>query len=212
MNKNKIQLVVGPIFENNATKSPEELSNRLIAAIEGISKESLTKNELEDYYYLLSSSYFKIKNYIQSFKLWEIGAQEFPNSSRMNYGFGQALIYTGQIDKAVLFFNKINPKDLVGDFSLQMARYMYLWGRPEEGFRYLKPLFNEYMNLGSLDDTFLYMRKLPFFSYTWHTYLALLWIDHRVNEAQGELMKYKHFSDYDFAHLQKIVDVLCSGV
>ena len=55
---------------------------------------------------------------------------------------------------------------MYSNYTLVTARYAYLWGRPDKGAEYLQPIVDAYFDLGIVDDNFLYMRGMPFFSET----------------------------------------------
>lgn len=51
--------------------------------------------------------------------------------------------------------------------ALWESRYAYLWGDLKRGVSYIEPLLEVYFQLGIADDTFLWIRGMPFFNETW---------------------------------------------
>ena len=208
--KNNIKKVVDEIFDKGRDLTDEEISQQLVSSLQNLSPKNLADKEKEDYYYFLASGYFRLKDYVNANRIWKASVEEFPDNSKMNYGYGQALIYSRNPEDAIEYFDKVISTDLVGDYCLQMAVYMYLWNRPEKGFKYLQPLFEEYIKLRIIDDTFVHLRNLPFFSYTWHTFVALLWIDGRIHEIKNEFSTYRNLSEYNFKYLESIINAIVS--
>jgi hypothetical protein len=84
------------------------------------------------------------------------------------------------------------------------ARYAYLWNRYEDGFLFLRPFFDFYKRVKILDDHFLYVRGLPFFSRWWSSLAAfsILVGDLKELERVTEYVT-KKCGDYDFEVLNK---------
>ena len=129
--------------------------------------------------------------------------QRFPGSARIRFLLGQQYIRAQAVEKAFELFRSCQFPQVPREYTLEQARYAYLWQRYGDGLLFIRPFFEAYQQIKILDDHFLYVRGLPFFGQAW-AYLAAFAI------LSGELVELESVTknvigncqDYDFAFLQ----------
>jgi hypothetical protein len=109
-------------------------------------------------------------------------------------------------------FDEHKFPNLPASYAFAQARYAYLWNDFDRGLQYVEPILRAHFDLKIADDTFLYIRGMPFFSQTW-AYLAAFY------ELKGDLglavqltkdAKHK-LTDYDVSHHQRLLTAVRSS-
>ncbi len=129
--------------------------------------------------------------------------ERFPRSALIRFSLGQQYIRTHSVDKGFELFRTCQFPEVSRDCVLAQARYAYLWNRYDDGMSFIRPFFGAYKQVGILDDTFLYVRGLPFFG-SWWAYLAAFAILTNGFDELESVTDYvvKNCHHYDFDYLQ----------
>ncbi len=204
---------------NQSSHSTEHQSNRVDALANELQQEgrikdlehelerldysSLSKIEKEAWWHLYGIVAFQDGHDNEALQRFQEAYNKFPNSAQIRFSLGQQYIRTGDIEKGFSLFKTCRFPDVSREYALAQARYAYLWDRHEDGKLFLRPFFDAYKQVKILDDHFLYVRGLPFFS-QWWSYLTAFAILSDDYEEIDSITKYvsKSCSDYDFDYLQ----------
>jgi hypothetical protein len=186
----------------------EQNFDRLEAELERLDRNDLSPAELQSWWQHYGIAAFRAGRDAEALARFEQAHALFPQAAMIRFCLGQQYERAGAIDKAFALFDRTHFPQVPAAYALTQARYAYLWDRYEAGRGYLRPIYRAYRELGSLDDTFLYMRGLPFFSEYWECLAAfsLLTDDWGEIEAVAREMATKDM-DYDIADLRTELDV-----
>jgi hypothetical protein len=194
--------------EKPPTDRVAELANRLAAAgradeleqeLAGFDPRTLTEAERESWHHLRGIAAFRRGEHEMARTRFAEGLAAFPRSGTMAFSLGQEYEHVGDVAQMLALFDQFRFPAVPARFALAQARYAYLWGAPEKALDYALPIRDAYHALGIVDDTFLHIRGLPFYSETW-AYLAAF---HELLGTLGELETLteadaKQLKDYDF--------------
>ena len=164
---------------------------------------SLSKIEKETWWHLYGIVAFQDGHDNEALQRFQEAYNKFPDSAQIRFSLGQQYIRTGAIKKGFDLFKTCRFPEVSREFALAQARYAYLWNRHEDGKLFLRPFFDAYKQVKILDDHFLYVRGLPFFSQWWSYLTAFAILSDDFEEIES-VTKYvsKSCSDYDFDYLQ----------
>lgn len=199
----------------------DELANRLQreGKIDRLEQElmkfdpaNLKGAEKESWFHLHGIVAFQQGNRSLAFDRFKNGLKQCPNSPSLSFSLGQEYEYRADIDNMLAHFDKAKFPNVYAQYALAQARYAYLWNRYDKALSYIEPLVPVYFKLKILDDTFLHIRGIPFFSQTW-AYLASFHL------LQGHLQELKAItkraeaecSDFDFGYLNSELKWLETG-
>ncbi|MBI5300094.1 MAG: hypothetical protein HY877_07385 [Deltaproteobacteria bacterium] len=134
------------------------------------------------------------------------GAIEFPDSNDILFCLGQEHEHVGNVEEMFRLFDKTRFPALSGHYSMEQARYACLWGKYEKAVEYLWPVWLAYHKLGGIDDTFVYMRGLPFFNNPWGTlavaFVRMGRIDEFLKITKKACRRFHDDFEYRRAHLE----------
>ena len=115
------------------------------------------------------------------------GVRRHPDSSALHAVVGRVLEEEGRFDEALQHFRRVRLGDGGGNAVMTAARYCYLWNALEDAIALHAQIFDAYFSLGIADDTFLYIRGLPFFSKAYGAQAAVLVLSGSADEAKDLL-------------------------
>jgi hypothetical protein len=129
---------------------------------------------------------------------YEEGLRQLPDSGLLAFSFGQELERGGDWAGALRAFDRarfgLTPErerlglaPVPAQYSVAIARYCYLWGSFAEAQQHLQPLIDLYGELKIADDTFVYIRGLPFVSEVLDTRIAIALLAGEPDVAQQTL-------------------------
>jgi hypothetical protein len=171
--------------------------------LEKLDKSKLSKAELVSWWHTYGVAAFRDGRQQEATARFEEAYGRFPDSAHIRFSLGQQYVNAHQIDRGFKLFQSCVFPELPCAYVLAQVRYAYLWNRYEDGRSMLQPFYKAYQELKILDDTFLYIRRLPFFG-TWWSYLAGLSILsgdlQELENVTAYVSQYCH--DYDFEYLR----------
>jgi hypothetical protein len=166
----------------------------------GFTYGDLTSVEQEAFQFYRVTSAFRAGDSKEAFFRATKAHEMFPTSARISFVLGQEFERRANPQEMIALFDTALFPAMPAQYALAEARYAYLWNRIPEAMNYVSPIFQAYFKLKIIDDTFLYIRGLPFFSESFRTYLCLCALAKRLQEARKLLDDAeKNLSDYDFA-------------
>ncbi|MHC4556360.1 MAG: hypothetical protein ACYS80_03535 [Planctomycetota bacterium] len=174
--------------------------------------ETLEGAEKESWYHMYGIVPFRQGNRDLAFQRFQDGLKHCPDSASLCFSLGQEYEFRAETDQMFKCFDRAKFPNIPAQYALAQARYAYLWNQYEKTISYVEPLIPVYFELKILDDTFLHIRGIPFFSQTW-AYLAAL------NLLIGDLSELKALtiraeaecSDFNFAYLEAELKGIESG-
>lgn len=189
----------------------DELANRLQQAgaigrleeeLKRFDPETLDGVEKEAWYHLYGIVPFRVGNRALAFERFQEGLRQCPGSGFLRFALGQEYEFRADVHNMFACFDQAKFPSIPAKYALAQARFAYLWSRLDKALSYIEPLIPPYRSLKILDDNFLYMRGLPFFSQTW-AYLAAF---HQLLGSLASLRKLTkqmqaECSDFDFEDL-----------
>ncbi|MBN2082265.1 hypothetical protein JW859_08665 [bacterium] len=199
----------------------DELASRLSEAgkldrleIELLRKNTrgLTARERESWHHLYGICAFRRGEHQLALERFQHGLEACQYSPLIRFSLAQEYIFLGEPAQAFKLFDLCRFPGISSQYALAMSRYAYLFSEYARGIKYIQPLIDTYLNLKILDDNFLFMRALPFFSETW-AYLAV----HGKLSGQLELLTEitttvrRTCCDYDFARLELELEAVLTG-
>jgi tetratricopeptide (TPR) repeat protein len=172
----------------------------------------LEGDEKESWYHLYGIIPFRQGNRDLAFQRFQEGIKHCPDSAFLWFSLGQEYEFRAETDQMFRCFDRAKFPKAPAQYALAQARYAYLWNQYEKAISYVEPLISVYFKLKILDDTFLYIRGIPFFSQTW-AYLAAF---HLLIDDLSELKNITtraeaECSNFDFAYLKAELKGIESG-
>lgn len=162
-----------PVRDSNRV---EELANELAGQgkagdmeteLDKLNRADFSESELESWYHIRGITAFARGDRPLAMARFVEAHERFPNSATIAFSLGQEYEYVGNpqlmfdlFDRAV--FPRIPPRH-----ALWQSRFAYLWGDLKRAVSYVEPVLEAHFQLGIADDTFLWIRGMPFFSETW---------------------------------------------
>jgi len=143
---------------------------------------------------------------------FEVAHAACPESGSIAFSLGQELQEAGEPARMFAIFDQFPYPRVPPTYALAQARFSYLWDRPDKAISYVEPMLGVYYELGIVDDTFLHIRGLPFFTTVW----SLLGACH---ELTGDLERFRAFtkdagerlSEQPFDKMLDFVEAAISG-
>jgi len=170
--------------ELNQSGRIRELEDRLLE----FSLPKLSANERESWHHLWGIAAFRRGDRQAALDRFTTGLRECPESSMIRFSLGQEYEHVGDTERMFALFDGCSFPKVPGAYALAQARYAYLWNRLDKALDYLTPLIEVYYKLRIADDTFVYLRGLPFFGETWSWFGA-------VYELRNELPKLRELTE-----------------
>lgn len=172
----------------------------------------LTREEERAWHHFYGIEAFRKGNRPEAFKRFREAAEKFPDAPEIIFSLGQEHEHRGETAAMIACFAKARFPAVPASYALTQARYAYLWGTPDEGLSYIEPIFQVYFELKIVDDTFLHIRGLPFFSEPWRTFVAFHWLKGDLTPAVERLDEcMKQLGDYEFGELADELDGMRKG-
>lgn len=181
-------------------------------ALDLLNTSKLPEVEQEEWYVARSAAAFRVGDRVEALRFSEEGVARFPKSSQLQFSLGQEYENVGKINDAVVCFKKIRFPEISAAHLLATARYLYLWDKFSEAQNIIQPIFDKYYELGVADDTFLFIRGLPFFGEAFGFRAAFSKFLGDIDKANQELERAKReLRDYSFRSLQRVWNATLSG-
>ncbi len=173
---------------------------------------SLSPEEQELWYRVRGTLEYREGNRSAALGFFERGLASFPASPVLTFSCAQEYEHLGQVERAKSLFDQIDLKQLGSSFSLEVARYLYLWDFIDEADKAIQWIFDAYYELDVADDNFLYIRNLPFYSTTFGYRATFAVLRGHPDLARRELDKSaRDLHDYDFERLREVLEATVSG-
>jgi tetratricopeptide (TPR) repeat protein len=203
---NKIDKLANDMMQKGASIKDLEV------ALQKYNPDELNIREQESWYHLYGIAAFRANRRADALERFEEGLSKCPESAEIAFSLGQEYEFQGNIQAMLDCFDRANFPDVPASYLLAQVRYCYLWNEYEKAITYLEPILQAYQELEILDDTFLYIRELPFFSLTWGYLACLCVLTDNIPELRRITENYKSFGkDYDFSHIDFFLGCLESG-
>jgi tetratricopeptide (TPR) repeat protein len=158
----------------------EELANGLFrqgkvadleSELDKLDRTDLSESELESWYYFRGVVAFRRRNRPLAMLRFKEAHEAFPKSAEIAFSLGQEYEGVGDVDSMFKLFDSALFPNISARYALMQSRYSYLWGELQRAVFYIQPILDAHFRLGIADDTFLWMRGMPFFTQTW-AYMA----------------------------------------
>jgi tetratricopeptide (TPR) repeat protein len=184
----------------------------LATALDRLDRQQLPPGEQEAWYHARGIVEYRTGQRRRATEIFEAGVERFPESSWLNFGLGQEYEFLGQIDDMAERFQRVRLEAVGGDAIMAIARYYYLWGRPDLGQQAIQPVFDAYYQLKIVDDTFLYIRRLPVFGVSFGHRATFAQLSGNIEPARSELARSRsELAEYNFEGHQLDLDATASG-
>jgi tetratricopeptide (TPR) repeat protein len=149
----------------------------------------LTRADQEEWHVLRIAAAFRRAERPLAFERAQAARDAFPKSAKVAFALGQEYEHRGQPDQMSECFSRACFPSVSGNTAMAMARYAYLWEKPEDGLKHLRPLLAAYKRLRIADDMFLYLRGLPFLADAMNAVLCLCQQADNLAEADRALRR-----------------------
>jgi tetratricopeptide (TPR) repeat protein len=159
-----------------STNRVEQLANKLVkegrsdqleSELRRFNPNQVSTEELEAWLHLRGIAAFQRGDHPTALERFQEANRKFPQSATIAFSLGQEFEFAGRIQAAFELFDRFPFPAIPASHALAQARFAYLWSDIPRSLRYTLPIVDAYRELVIVDDTFLYMRHLPFFSVTW---------------------------------------------
>lgn len=164
--------------------------NSIIRELDNLDFDNLPSEEQEDWYFFRGVSEMRINNRDKALTIFETGFEKIPTSQRLAFSIGQEYEYKGDKDTAIKYFTKVKYSHQTAEFYNRIMQYFYLWSKFDQGIKMIQPILDTIYGLGIIDDTFLHIRELPFFSQIYPAKIVFSYLDNGSVD-QDEFIKYK---------------------
>ena len=159
-NANRVdELVNGLARQGKAAQIESELDK--------LNRSDLSQPELEAWYHARGIAAFARRDRALAMSRFKEAYAAFPKSAIIAFSLGQEYEFVGNIQSMFELFDSARFPNISARHALAESRYAYLWGDIDRAASYVEPIIEAYFELGIADDTFLWLRGLPFFSQTW---------------------------------------------
>jgi tetratricopeptide (TPR) repeat protein len=200
-------------------KAPEDRVNRVDELADTLQREgrvkeleqelkkldqsSLSPAEQESWWQVYGMSAFQEGRDAEALERLEEAYRRFPQSADIRFSLGQQYIRARAVEKGFGLFRTCLFPEVPREYALAQARYAYLWNRYSDGLLFIRPFFEAYKQIKILDDSFLYVRGLPFFGRWWGHLAAFAILSGELEELES-VTKFvvQNCHDYDFDYLQ----------
>ena len=183
-------------------------ADRIEGALDAFDLSSATEEEKESWYHLRGITAYQRGDREEAHRRFLIARDHYPRSPMIAFSLGQEEEFVGNLDRAFELFHEVRFPGAPANFVLAAARYAYLWNRLSDGLTFLESIFAAYEKVGILDDHYLYVRGLPFFSSTWLTAATLHRLQGTIDVLRRRTEAWsKTLRDYDFGALLAALDL-----
>ncbi|MFO0835002.1 MAG: hypothetical protein U0638_08535 [Phycisphaerales bacterium] len=130
-----------------------------LAALKG---ERLSKKEQVSWNVLWIATAFRRGDRSEAFDRALTAMNSLPDEPEIAFAAGQEYEFRGNVEKMIECFRKAPFPMVSAAHALAAARYCYLRGRFASALDLLGPVLDAHFSLKIADDTFLYVRGMPF--------------------------------------------------
>jgi hypothetical protein len=169
----------------------------LASELDPIDPVNLSPGEAESWFHLRGIAEWRQRK-SEAIDWFRAGLARLPDSGLLAFSLGQSLQEGGNWPEAREVFagvrfgrtqnqQRLGLSAVHARFTMTIVRYCYLWGAFADGLAHLQPFLDAYEDLRIADDTFLYMRGLPFAGQVLETSCALSLLTGAPQSAQQTL-------------------------
>jgi hypothetical protein len=193
----------------------DEMANRLAAAgrtqeiateLERFDPNGLDGPEREAWYHLRGIEAFRKGDRALAFLRFQEARAACPDSGRIAFSLGQEYEQRAEPESMFALFDAHRFPTIPSGYALAQARYAYLWSDVTRARSYVEPILEAHWKLRIADDTFLYLRGMPFFGQTWAYWAAF-------RELSGDLAAFEKeteevaskVTDYDVTPMLELI-------
>src|SRR3990172_1861867 len=117
--RNRIALIV----HQHSTRDPVQLK----AELDRLDFHSLSSEEQELWFRVRGTVEFRMGDRQKAMEYYQRGLDSFPESPVLLFSCAQEYENRGLIERAKPLFLKVDPKEAGSGYTLEIARYLYLW-------------------------------------------------------------------------------------
>ena len=193
----------------------EELVNNLArqrktaeieSALDELDRTSLSESELESWYHIRGIAAFQSRNRPLAMARFLEAHAAFPQSATIAFSLGQEYENVGDVDSMFTLFDGAMFPNLPANHAFAQSRYAYLWGDIQRAISYIDPVLKVHFQLVIADDTFLWIRRMPFFSQTWAFMAAFAELTGDLDSLEALTQKAaSELKDFNSAHLTEFL-------
>ncbi len=170
---------------------------------------TLTPKEAVSWHTMMIATAFRRGDRATAYERAVTATRAFPDNPEIAFALGQEQEYRGQIDEMVNCFRQAPFPKVSAHHTLAAVRYCYLRGRFADGLEFMRPLRDAYFKLGIADDTFLYIRGMPFAGSAFSTAACLHLLNGDAAGARSLLKRaMSGLSDCDLSDFPPLIDAL----
>ena len=196
--------------------------DRLAIALDEIDPSALTPADAESWYRYRGIAEWR-QGHAEAIKWFEAGLKRLPESGVLAFALGQSLQERGRWPEAMATFaavrfgrtpaqQSLGLSAVEARYIMTIARYCYLWGAFDDGLAHLQPFLDAYGQLRIADDTFLYLRGLPFAHEVLETEFVMCLLVDAPDRAQQTLQwAERRLSDIDLRQDRLCLQAWISG-
>lgn len=164
--------------------------NSIIRELDTLDLDTLPASQQEDWFFYRGVSEMRLNNRDKALEIFIKGFEKIPTSQRIAFSIGQEYEQKGDQVNATHYFTKVKYSHQTAEFYNRIMQYFYLWGKYGEGVKMIQSILDTIYELGIIDDTFLHIRELPFFSQIYPVKLVFSYLENGSID-QDEFNKYK---------------------
>jgi hypothetical protein len=180
--------------------------------LERFDPKRLEGAELESSYHVWGIEAFRRGDRTRAFHRFQEGRSACPDSGQIAFSLGQEYEHRAEVEEMFALFDAYRFPKIPASHALAQARYAYLWSDLTRAHAYIDPIFEAYWNLRIADDTFLYLRGLPFFSQTWAYSAAFRELSGQLDRLQKQTEEAAgRLADFDVTPVMKFVGAVRSN-
>ena len=199
---------IAKMVQQLSTKDPARLGTEL----DQVDLRSLSSEEKELWFRVRGTVEFRTGNRQKAIEFYQQGLEAFPTSPVLLFSCAQEYESRGLFEQAKPLFLRVDLREAGSQYTLEIARYLYLWNFLKEAQSAIQWIFDAYYEQGIADDNYLHMRNLPFYSVSFGhraTYAVLLG---RPHDAVSELERSKRdLDDLDIGAVEPALKSSISG-
>jgi len=196
--RNRVDALIDELIKAHPGKDIADIPNAEERLVQ-LRESALSRTEEIAWYHLYGVLAMRRGDRAEALHRFQVANDRFPDSGEIAFSLGQEYEVRGEPDRMLMLFDTCVFPAIPARYAMAQARYAYLWEAIDRGIRYVEPIFETYLELGIADDTFLYIRGLPFFSEWFDTYACLCRLAGRLDDAETKLKAAAgRLSGYDF--------------
>jgi tetratricopeptide (TPR) repeat protein len=134
----------------------------------------------------------------------------FPKSADIAFSLGQEYEYVGDVKSMFGLFDAALFPNISARYAIAQSRYAYLWGDLQRAISYIDPILEAHFQYGIADDTFLWIRRMPFFSQTWAYIAAFAEETGDLERLEAVTQRAASLEHYDVSYLADFLSCMKS--